>query len=93
MNTKITLIRTGAELIIFESVKSIVNPAVDSIAPDQTKLHKKLLAKIGTYAISAAITHTINKEIGEIIDNIVEAKELYKGIKQEGMELTKNTVE
>lgn len=89
MISKVTVVKSGIKFVTFESVKTIVDPAVDMIVPEQTKPHKKILTKIGSYAVSAAITHAITKEVDEIIDNVMSAKEMYDEIKNEAIEAAK----
>lgn len=85
MINKVTVVKSGLKFVIFESVKTIVDPAVKMIVPEQTTPHKKVLTKIGSYAVSAAVTHSITKEVDEIIDNVANAKEIYDEIRNEAI--------
>ena len=86
---KTQVAKMAVSCITFESVNTIVDPAVKSIVPSGGRLHKRVFAKMGGYMISAAITHAITKEIDEIIDTVVQTKEMCDEIKREAFEAAK----
>lgn len=75
--------RYAAEAVVFSGVSTVVDNGVKKIMPEETKLHKRILAKIGGWTISAAITHVVAKEIKDTVDELHELKdELEKQIQE-----------
>lgn len=85
----VNIFAAASKAVIFKGVSTIVDNAVKKVTPKETKLHKKILTKIGAIAVSIAVTHVVCKQVEEVIDDFVNIKETVDDIKEEAVNAAK----
>lgn len=83
LNNKKDIAMCAGSMIVFDGVRSVVDPAVQRFVPENLSLRKRILAKIGALTISLAITHIVTKQVDEALDDAIEYYELFKDIKND----------
>lgn len=81
----VNIFAAASKAVIFKGVSTIVDNAVKKVTPKETKLHKKILTKIGAIAVSIAVTHVVCKQVEEVFDEIVDVKDTVDEIKEEAI--------